>query len=78
MKRFLLLYCIYDPYSYIGHRRIFIIAPDMADARTQAEALIAKASVRTQYELDLFEITDRKGPWLLDAAPVTSQQESLR
>lgn len=58
MKRYLLLYCNYDPDSYVGHRTVTFEAEDLNDAKRQAKELLDRSYQKIAFEFRLIQIGD--------------------
>ena len=56
MKQYILLYCIYNPDAYVGHRVHRIDAKDLKDAKKQAKTFLDRLYHKDLFEFGLIEI----------------------
>lgn len=66
LKRYLLMYCFYDPDNYVGHRIKDIKASSMAEAEQKAHELLNKLWIRTNFEYRIVEYVEDQGYRVFD------------
>lgn len=66
LKSFIMVWCIYDPDSYMGHRIKRIEAPTMEDAERVGKEFLNQRMINANWEYNIFEVAAERGYCLYD------------